>query len=305
MGAVYRAADEANAVAELLTDERISVGVENWTHLDPLDDLILAFVGERLVAASEISWADTGEGDREYRTFCRVHPEWRHRGIGGAMLARNERRLTELAKGHDVSGKRVLMSWLQASDADGLALFAERGYERVRDYYDMTRPHLDDILLPDLPPGLEVRPVSEAELPQVWDALIEAFRDHFGGQDGSAASFRRWSQNPNFDRDLLVVAFDGDEVAAGVLGFVDPAENEARGYRRGWTDPIFTRRRWRRRGLASALIGRALLRLRERGMSSAHLDVDSENPNDALGLYTRHGFVIDGSTSEWHKPLDA
>ena len=52
------------------------------------------------------------------------------------------------------------------------------------------------------------------------------------------------------------------------------------------------RRPWRRRGLASALIGRTLVALRDRGMTAAQLGVDSENPNEALTLYQRHRFEV-------------
>jgi GNAT superfamily N-acetyltransferase len=99
------------------------------------------------------------------------------------------------------------------------------------------------------------------------------------------------------------VAFDGREVAAGVQGAISTEENEVRGYRRGWTEPIFTRRPWRRRGLASACLGRTLVALRDRGMTSAQLGVDSENPNDAGSLYRRHRFEPVHAETEWHKPL--
>ena len=71
----------------------------------------------------------------------------------------------------------------------------------------------------------------------------------------------------------------------------------------GRTDPIWVRRPWRRRGLASALLGRALVVLYEAGMTEAQLDVDSENPNEAFTLYERHGFVADREAYEWLRPL--
>lgn len=67
-------------------------------------------------------------------------------------------------------------------------------------------------------------------------------------------------------------------------------ENEAFGRRRGYTEQIFTRRPWRGRGIATALIGRNLRLLAERGMSEAALNVDAENPTGALALYERVGF---------------
>ena len=72
--------------------------------------------------------------------------------------------------------------------------------------------------------------------------MVEAFQDHFGGQDESPQAYTRWVEDPLMDVELLVVAFDGDQVAAAVQGAIDPAENEANGYLRGWTDPVFTRR---------------------------------------------------------------
>ena len=131
----------------------------------------------------------------------------------------------------------------------------------------------------------------------------EAFRDEFGGHDFSDAARQRWLDDPLMEPELLTVAFDGHEVVAAVQGAIDPDENEANGYLCGWTDPVFTRRAWRRRGLAYALLGRSLQRLRERGMTSAQLGVDSQNENRAFTLYERHRYAVDRSASEWHKPL--
>ncbi len=103
----------------------------------------------------------------------------------------------------------------------------------------------------------------------------------------------------------MVVAFDGDQIAGGVLGYIATVENETHGYQRGWADSVFTRRPWRRRGLAGALLGHCLVVLRERGMTSAQLDVDTENPADALTLYVRHRFESDRASSEWQKALRA
>ncbi len=168
----------------------------------------------------------------------------------------------------------------------------------------MTRPHMEGIDVPPLPAGIEVRPVTREMLPQVWDAAAEAFRDHFGGHDFSDAARQRWLDDPLMEPELLVVAFDGDEAVAGVQGAIDHDENEANGYLCGWTDPVFTRRAWRRRGLAYALLGRSLQQLKERGMTSAQLGVDSQNENRALALYERHRYQVDRSASEWHKPLE-
>lgn len=300
---VYNAANLANGLTEVCTVAAMRNELGHLSHIDPREDFLLAFVGDRLTAVSRIGWADTTDGVRYYHSDGHVHPEWRRRGIGSAMLARNEARITEIAAGHDLREQPRLISWVEDGDPGALALFSGNGYARARVFHHMVRPDLDDIWLPPVPHGLEVRAVEPAQLERLWAALTEAFRDHHGGHDASAEAMRRWSGDPNFDLGLVVVAFEREEIAAGVHGRIDALENEAQGYRRGWADPIFTRRPWRRRGLASALLGLALVRLRERGMTSAQLDVDAQNPNAASSLYRRHGFEVDRSSSEWHKPF--
>ncbi|MGH2445029.1 MAG: GNAT family N-acetyltransferase [Candidatus Limnocylindria bacterium] len=88
-----------------------------------------------------------------------------------------------------------------------------------------------------------------------------------------------------------------------MLNAIYAEENEALGVRRGWLDTVFTRRPWRRRGLARALIVRSLHVLRQRGMSGAVLGVDAENPSGALGLYESTGFGVSEKSTAWRKPM--
>ena len=302
---LLRASFAANGDTVGIDPDDLRNEFRNLPNVDPALDMVLGFAGERLVARSFIEWADTPDGAaRYYESWGDVHPDWRRRGIGSAMWERNIQRLTALASADGFGGDRFLsVPWLRGGDVGGAVIAERMGYEQVRVYHHMTRPTLDDIDVPPMPEGLEVRPVTPADYPALWAAMCEAFRDHFGAFDTSEHSYRTWIERPTLDPQLLVVAFDGQEVAAAVHGTIDPEENRAQGYQRGWTDPIYTRRPWRRRGLAAALIGRALLRLRERGMTSAQLDVDAENANKALTLYESQGFVADRAATEWHKPL--
>ena len=61
---------------------------------------LLAEVDGRIVACSEYEHADTTAGRRDFRSFGHVHPAWRRRGIGAAMV----RSFAEA--GHD-----VLFTW--------------------------------------------------------------------------------------------------------------------------------------------------------------------------------------------------
>jgi mycothiol synthase len=89
-----------------------------------------------------------------------------------------------------------------------------------------------------------------------------------------------------------------------VLNGINAEENEQLGLKRGWLDSVFTRRPWRGRGLARALIGRSIHLLAERGMDTAALGVDADNPSGALGLYRSCGFDVVDRGAAWQKPLE-
>ena len=156
-----------------------------------------------------------------------------------------------------------------------------------------------------MPDGIEVRPVTAEHARQLWQADSDAFRDHWGGWDQSEASFLRWTESSEFQPARMIVAWDGDEIAGAVLNAVYPEENAELGLQRGWLDSVFTRRAWRRRGLARALIVRSLHLLRDEGLAQAVLGVDADNPLGAFGLYESAGFSTSDRFSAWRKPIEA
>jgi mycothiol synthase len=301
-----------NAEAEAdRVSERYSVGELNaeFRHasqaFDAQRDVTVAVAGNEIVAYGHREWIDTRDAPlREYRTDGAVLPDWRRRGLGRAVLAENERRARALALTHQTHRAKVLGSWSGEHQAGDIALLESSGYSVVRWFFIMGRPTLDDVPDLELPDGLEIRPVTPDLYNRVWGADVEAFRDHWGGHDESPAALQRFLDRPEHDPSLWVVAFDGDEIAGGVLNTIYPTENESLGVRRGWLDSVFTRRPWRRRGLARALIVRSLDVLRQRGMSSAVLGVDAENPTGALGLYEGVGFVVEERSMAWRKPMN-
>ena len=273
---------------------------------DPARDVDIVEVDGRVVAATQRDWADATDGVREYRARGWIDPEFRRRGIGTMLVTRNEDIRRTLAASHDTERPLVLGMGGPETNLGAQALARAFGYEPARWFTDMERSLLGDLPeVPPMPDGLEVRPASAEQARQIWNADQEAFLDHWGGWDQSDASFRRWVESPEFEPELMIVAWDGDEVAGAVLNAVYAEENEELGLSRGWLDSVFTRRAWRRRGLARALIVRSLHLLRERGLATAALGVDADNPSGAFGLYESAGFHPTERFVAWRKPMPA
>jgi mycothiol synthase len=304
--AIMNAENRADGIPERLTVADLRAEYSNpGDHFDPARDVVLAEMDGQPVGVSSGEWIDTHADElREHRLFGAVHPDWRRRGIGSALHRDAERRARELAATQQTERRRMLAMFTGERQAGAVAIAQASGYHAVRWFFDMVRPDLDDIPEIPMPEGLEVRPITEDLHRALWEADLEAFRDHWGGFDDSEESFRRWLASPHFDPALFVVAFDGDEIAGGVLNGIFAEENAELGLRRGWLNSVFTRRAWRKRGLARALIARSLLVLRDRGMTEAALGVDAENPLGALGLYESVGFRTAERFTAWRRPLE-
>lgn len=296
----------ADALKFRETAEELAVRLRHPTeHFDPAHNVIVAEVDGRMVGHADAEWIDTTDGLREYRHGGNVDPEWRRRGIGRALLREAQRRMRELAATHETDRDRMLGLFTEDRQIGAAALARSEGYAPVRWFFEMERPLGAELPnLPALPAGIEVRAGTREEARTVWLADSEAFQDHWGGHDTSEGAFERWIEGPESDPSLWLVAWDGEQVAGAVINALYPGDAEL-GLSRGWLDSVFTRRAWRRRGLAGALIARSLHLLAERGLHTAALGVDADNPTGALRLYESLGFRVTERGTAWRRPLEA
>lgn len=293
-------ANLADGIDELPDEATLRVEYEHKPGFDPSRDAILAAGDGRAVAYGEAS-RTVRDGRSVYSTSGIVHPDWRRRGLGRAILRHNERRLREIATGHEDPGGRILNAWIDDDAGGAQQLLEAEGYHPVRYGFAMRRPHLDDLPQSPLPDGLEIRPVRPEDHRAIYDADTEAFLDHWEARERTDEDFVAMFAAPYLDTSLWRVAWEGDEVAGSVMPAVWASENEQLGVRRAWLERISVRRAWRRRGLARALIVSALEGLRVNGLDEAMLGVDGENPTGALALYESLGFVVKARGSTWRK----
>lgn len=238
--------------------------------------------GDLLVAYGQLHASDgLSDGRAPVRLAGGVHPDFRGRGIGTALMDRMEHRAHELAAARH-PGVPVTLRAPGGLPGDPVRpLLEHRGYRVVRYFTQMKRS------LPGAPIPLPQKPVQPFMVEQseaVRQAHNDAFATHWGSAPRSEESWadllgsRTFRPGPSF----VEVAPDG-EVRAYVLCYQ-------------WVDQelyvgqVGTRQAHRGQGLARACLVAALRAAVQQGYTSVDLGVDSQNPSGAGALYESVGF---------------
>lgn len=266
----------------------------NYSHLDnsdPYQDLLFAEINGEPIAYIRVEHRQEDlTGIRIYWSIGFVKPEWWRKGIGRSMLNWGEQRLRNIATTHPQGETRYYESFVNDNQTGKIALLSSQGYKPVRYFHNMVRPNLENI--PDLPfpDGIVLRPAKVEHYHAIWDAMQNAFQDHWGFHRESEEAYKSWLESAEFQPSLWQIAWDGPRVVGTVIGYINQAENEAFNRKRGYTEDITVQREYRKQGIARALIANCLRALRERGMTEAALGVDSENLSGATRLYEAMGY---------------
>jgi mycothiol synthase len=243
-----------------------------------------------------------------------VHPDFRGRGVGRALLAWQVDRAAELvAERREKLGSATPAAAFLSFDewAQSASRLAERvGFTLSRYFFVMRRDLSTPVPAPLVPDGLRLLSFDQALAadPSLNDALRlahnEAFEQHWGFQPWSAQTWQQWETGQrDFRGDWSFVVLDGDQIAGYALSAGFRTEWETVGWTQGWTSKLGVRARWRGMGLAKALLTASMQAFAADRMQYAGLDVDSDNPSGAVGLYSGLGYQVQHRATHWTKTL--
>lgn len=273
---------------------------------DPHEDVVIADVDGEMVAYARAWWLQEEGGTFLYRHLGFVAPAWRRKGIGSALLDWLERRQRGLALRHPEAAEKLFNVYVTQPEAGRAAMLATAGYRPARYFFSMVRDDLADIADFPLPPGLELRPARPEHYRAVWEADQEVFASLWGRQRALDGDYEAWlAGGEMFQPQLWQVAWDiaANRIAGQTRPYLETAGSRDGGRQRGHTESVVVREPWRRRGLARALISHSLRAQRDAGMAESALEVDSENPSGATGVYEACGFRIDQRNAVYRKPV--
>ena len=286
--------DDIDVVVELfgVSDLAISGDVEpvreffRWVWQLPYVDLglhtVLVHHGDVVVAYCG-SVRDPKAGEDQW-SVGRVHPDWEGRGLGEALVTWTERLATDrLASGGDPFKLRLSCDVAHAS---ARALYERRGYMHARTMWDMGRElEADEVEIPP-PDGVTIRTFEIGRDERTFHRVSnDAFAEHWGSTPTPYESFAaQWWGDPEFDPTKIFLAeVDGREVGECAWIVFETG---------GYVASVGVLKDWRGRGIAQALLRRAMADMARLGHRDVLLSVDSENATGAVGVYEKVGMRV-------------
>jgi mycothiol synthase len=296
-------ADVAGWAALLAAIQAVDGEDEHFGEQDLLEDIsdpyadfargsVAVYAGNAMIGYGSLTSRSAADPVHEMWQRGGVHPAYRSRGLGGRLLDWAERAAVPLHRERYRGRPLALSAGCLSSNEAAVALYAAHGYRQARWFHGMTRDLT--AALPEIPAPAGVQIVGFTP-ERAQDALLvrnEAFRDHWGSTDDTAEQWAHFLEYSAFRPALSFLAYAGQEPLGIIFGLEYDAYTAATGTRDMYIPLVGTRRAGRKRGIASALLARALAGARTAGFATASLGVDADSPSGALGLYERAGFTV-------------
>lgn len=253
-----------------------------------------AFDDDQLVAYTTLMPGLVRAGGQHFILFGDVDPRRLGEGLGTLMLARMVARGRAIHE-RDAPGVPARYGGSALAGRDDQAdLFASAGFEAGRHGFLMVADLIEPVTspLPAVPDGFTVSAFDPTHAEELRLAHNTAFADYPEGTPTGAEFWAMYMVRSTHNRHhLSVVARDPVGSVAGYVFAHEYAVTPSGGPGPEIHVPyVGTLPRHRLRGLATALLARVLAQSKEAGYVAASLNVDTENPTGALGIYERAGF---------------
>jgi len=288
---IFEATKELICANWTLEEEDMVVDYKTRRNFDPATQTWYAEKDGHTVGIAECYWFDL---PLEKRRVLHIGSNWLKEYYGTVLpdilLDLAESKCREMAAEMETDLTLVFSGWTMKKAEGRYEVYKKHGFNPVRYFFNMTRDNKKELGEYPLAEGIMIRNAEESEYRKVHEAMQEAFKDHWGYQESTEEEYQQWRNHRNSQPDLWKIAWGGDEVAGMVLNFVDEAENEEYKRKRGYTETICVRRKWRGKGIAKAIIAESLRMFTAMGMEECALGVDAENSSGALKLYQHLGF---------------
>ncbi len=224
-------------------------------------------------------------------------------GLEGAIMVWAEQRLRDVGQG--LSLPLVLQTGCRDQLTVRRELLAQFGFVPERYFFQLKRSLQEPIPEQPIPTGWKVRSVEAKSDAEAWvDMFNQSFIDHWNHDPMTLEDYHYYTTLSDYDPTLdLVIETSAGKLVTFCYSNIDTKRNQRLGHQEGHVCLLGTRRGYRRQGLARALLAKGLKRLQSKGMETATIGVDGQNPNGAVALYKSVGFLEDFRSTVYHKEV--
>lgn len=297
--------EDAQAVTDLLNAEYAhfdtakryddpALQVAEWTtpgHDLNKNSVVVEDENGRIVASADL-WAAMTPPVRQ-RVTVEVHPDFYATGLRAALLVWAEARAHEQFDRCPADAQITVQYGATEENSAKRDAIEAAGYSEVRRFYQMRVDMAAPPVVVPLPPGYHFEAYQHPEqLRAIVKVDTTAFRDHFGyvetDFDEEVAETQHYFESlPYFDPSLFLnVIHDATGEMAAVIWVLKQMEGDSA---LGYIDGVAVLREHRGKGLALAMLTRALNTLYESDRPGVALHCDATNLTGALRLYEKAG----------------
>jgi mycothiol synthase len=286
--ALFNACYREETGASLVTEQEFWDDV-NTPGFNIATDSALVFAPDGTLAAYGELW-NVNKPPVRSMAWARVHPEYRARGLGSALTRWAEARARQFIPLMPDHVRVILTTSANANQPAAHTLLRDLGFSQVRSFYRMRIEMETPPPQPVWPEGIRVRTShgTRDDFVALYDANMEAFRDHWGYMPLPLDIWLHRAEQPGFDPSLWFAAEEDDAIAGVCLCHVSTSDDTPHGV----VQYLAVRRPWRRRGLGLSLLQHAFGELWQRGQHTVELGVDAESLTGATRLYEKAGMHV-------------
>ena len=253
-------------------------------------DVIVAIYESSIIGVGYTIFLPSEIKEERCYIFGTTKPEYRNNGVGTAVMKWATEHGESLLRSTKRTLPKYLRSDMSATNSSAGSLFQS---------FNMSPVRWNDDLIIDLADSPEVF-TSLGYSIVAWDSSRDeearvvknlAFMDHWGSTPTSKDGWEQLVHGSTARLDQSFFALDSNHNIVGLLlSHRYESDDEALGKRIGWIDKLATLAEHRKQSIGKSLITHALAAYQRDGLTHAALDVDTENPTGAYGLYTAVGF---------------
>lgn len=238
-----------------------------------------------------------------------VLPEYRNQGIEEALITWGEARAHLAIERCPAEAEVVLQSFGYQQDPERHQIFMALGYEVTRNFYLMKIDMAEEPAPLPLADGFSIRTYRHPDdLVDYVQTRIDCFRDHYGFVEQpfekSLADTKEFYETDYlFDQTLCFLAIEN---ATGRIAGMSMCRIEEWGNpNHSYVMTVGTRREYRGKKIASALLTHSFREFWARGRRAVTLHVDGASLTGAVGLYQGVGMHVAIIENTYQKVLRA